>query len=147
MARGPKTEKHVLSYPRDLADPKDWLNFVELDPFSPSWKRLGLNDEDLRALQISICSWPDPANVIQGTGGLRKIRFAPRSWNTGKSGAARVYYAYFPEYGLVALIYAHSKDQMEAISDEQKKVIKKVIQEVQRHLDANAAAFGRKGRS
>ena len=27
---------------------------------------------------------------MKGTGGVRKIRFAPPSWQTGKSGAARV---------------------------------------------------------
>lgn len=90
MARGPKSEKHTLFYKRDLLNPKEWLNFVELDPFTPAWKRLGLGDEDLRALQISICSWPDHGSVMSGTGGLRKIRFAPESWKTGLSGAARV---------------------------------------------------------
>lgn len=114
---------------------RHWLWFVELDPFTPAWKRLRLSDDDLRALQIAIILWPDKAPVIQGTGGLRKLRFAPESWHSGKSGAARVYYAYFADHGLVALVYAHGKSEMEAISAAQKITIRSLIVDIQRYLD------------
>lgn len=143
MSNGPVTEKHTLYYQRDQLDPKEWLNFVELDPFVPAWKRLGLTDLDLRALQLLICASPDRAPVMGGTGGLRKLRFAPSSWNCGSSGAARVYYTYFPEYGLIALVYAHSKDEMEEISEGQKRQIKRTIQEIQTYLDGNPVAHGK----
>lgn len=130
-----ETERVKLSYPRDLADPKEWLNFVQLDPFPPAWKRLELDDDDLRALEIGIMIFPDGPPVVKGTRGLRKIRFASDRLHGGKSGAVRVYYAYFPEYGLVALIYAHDKADAETISDAQKKQISKLIEEVQKYLD------------
>lgn len=124
-----------------------WFTFVELDPFTPAWKRLGLGDADLRDLQIEICSWPDKPPVMSGTGGLRKMRFAPRTWAMGLSGAARVYYAYFPNDGLIALIYAHSKSEMEEITDVQKKVIKSLIQDIQKHLSARSERHkGKPGR-
>lgn len=135
MGSGPQTERHKLCYPRDLLDPKEWLNFVLLDPFPRAWKTLGLDDDDQRALEIAIMAWPDNPPVVAGTGGLRKIRFAPQEWNAGKSGAARVYYVYFPEYGLVALVYAHRKSDMEEIPEAQKQVIKSLIAEIQRYLD------------
>ena len=140
MGKVPERKHHRLSYPRDLLDPKEWLNFVELDPFAPSWKRLGLGDAELRALQIAICAWPDHAPVMAGTGGLRKLRFAPAVWKGGKSGAARVYYAYFPEFGLVALIYAHSKDDMETIDAATRNEVKALIQQVHRYLATGSRA-------
>lgn len=135
VAKTPPKEKRVLHYQRDALDPKRWLNFVQLDPFPAAWKGLGLSDDDLRALEILIMSWPDKHPVMAGTGGLRKLRFAPGAWNSGKSGAARIYYAYFPAYGLVTLIYAHGKNEMEAIADNQKKVIRQLTAEIQASLD------------
>lgn len=131
--------KHLLHFQRNLRNPKEWLNFVELDGFAAAWKRLGLDDADLRSLQIGLCISPDGASVIQGTGGLRKLRFAPEKWNRGRSGAARIYYTYFPKHGLIALVYAHSKNEMEAISATQKKAIKSLIEEIQTYLDSPPA--------
>lgn len=116
--------------------PRVWFTFVELDPFTSAWKRLGLQDADLRDLQIELCAQPDKPPVMSGTGGLRKMRFAPYAWKTGLSGAIRIYYAYFPDFGLVALVYAHSKNDMSEISDAQKKAIKSLIQDIQRYLEA-----------
>ena len=144
MGKVPDRKTHRLRYPRDLLDPKQWLNFVELDPFAASWKRLGLGDSDLRLLQIAICAWPEHAPVMAGTGGLRKLRFAPGGWKGGKSGAARVYYAYFPEFGLVALIYAHAKDEMETIDAATRNEIKALIQQVHRYLVMGSNA-GKRG--
>ncbi len=114
---------------------KSWLWFVELDRFAPSWKKAGLDDEDLRALQTVICLAPNDAPVVVGTGGLRKLRFAPPRWQTGSSGAVRVYYAYFPSHGLVALVFAHAKNDLGSISEVQKRVIKGLLQQIQQYLD------------
>ena len=44
-------------------------------------------------------------SIVAGTGGI-KIRFAPPSWNTGKSRATRVYYLVFG--GFHAAYLSHS---------------------------------------
>jgi hypothetical protein len=137
MAKEPERCRRTLTYPRDLCDPKDWLRFVQLDPFPPSWKRMGLDDvDDLAALEVAIMAWPERAPVITGTGGLRKLRFAPAAWAKGKRGAARVYYASFGSNGLVALVYAHDKPRMESISAAQKNIIRRLLQEIQEFLDS-----------
>lgn len=41
---------------------------------------------DLQALERILIANPDAGDVIPGTGGLRKLRFAPPSWHTGKRG-------------------------------------------------------------
>ncbi len=137
MGREPERCRRTLTYPRDLCDPKDWLGFVQLDPFPPSWKRLGLDDvDDLAALEVAIMAWPERPPVISGTGGLRKLRFAPAAWSTGKRGAARVYHASFAANGLVALVYAHDKARMDTISTAQKGVIRRLILEIRNFLDS-----------
>jgi hypothetical protein len=58
--------------------------------FAADWRRLGLTDDDMRALELAVMEQPEKGVVMRGAGGLRKIRFAPPSWHTGKSGAVRV---------------------------------------------------------
>jgi hypothetical protein len=77
------------------------LSFIQLTAFASNWKRMKLTDDDLRALEFAIATAPDAPPVMRGTGGLRKIRFAPGRARAGKSGGARVCYAYFGEFGLV----------------------------------------------
>src|SRR5688500_11732265 len=52
--------------------------------FAADWRRLGLGDEDLRALESAVMQRPERGSVMRGSGGLRKVRFAPPSWHTGK---------------------------------------------------------------
>ena len=61
--------------------------FIEVPMFSKKWKELGLSDENLRELQNVLLKDPKSGDVIQGTGGLRKIRI-PLD-NTGKRGGGR----------------------------------------------------------
>lgn len=71
--------------------------FLQLSRFAARWKQLGLIDEDLQALEALLRDQPEKGAVVQGTGGLRKLRFAPPSWRSGKSGATRVIYIVFVE--------------------------------------------------
>ena len=50
--------------------------FVELPSFRNDWRALGLADGDLRRLQEELLTDPQAGRVMQGTGGIRKIRFA-----------------------------------------------------------------------
>jgi hypothetical protein len=54
-------------------------------------------------LERELIDSPDKAPVIEQTGGLRKLRFAPPGSVRSKSGAYRVCYAYYPAYGTIAL--------------------------------------------
>lgn len=65
-------------------------SFLQTSPFVADAERLGLDDEDMQALERLLIERPDRGAVVAGTGGVRKVRFAPPSWHTGKSGAARV---------------------------------------------------------
>lgn len=68
---------------------------------------------------------PESGVVMAGTGGLRKIRFAPPSWNTGKSGATRVCYALFSGAATAYLVALFAKKEKPNLSDAEKATAKK----------------------
>lgn len=87
------------------------LSFAQVAVFAAKWRTLGLTDEDLQALERLIAADPTAGDVMRGTGGVRKVRFAPPSWHTGKSGAARVCYAAFTRIGTVYLLTVFAKNE------------------------------------
>ena len=63
--------------------------------------------------------------VIEGTGGIRKVRFPLE--NRGKSGSVRVCYTDFAEYEVTYLITAFTKKDQENLNDEEKNVLRKLV--------------------
>lgn len=49
--------------------------FVELPIFRFRWEAMGLDDDDLARLQRELLEDPKIGPVMQGTGGVRKMRF------------------------------------------------------------------------
>ncbi len=130
----PRRQRRTVAYPQHAVKPEDLLRFVELTPFVDGWKDLELNDEDLEALQVLIMLNPKGPPVVPGTGGLRKLRFAPARWKRGKSGAARVGYAYLQEYGTILLVIAYSEDEQDDLTPDEKKLIHSLLQRVEKEF-------------
>lgn len=77
---------------------------IQTIAFRSLWKSEGFPDEDLQALESDIMRDPGANPVMKGTGGLRKIRFAPPSRGKGKSGSMRIGYAQFPTHAIIVLV-------------------------------------------
>ena len=73
---------------------------------------------------------------MKGTGGLRKVRFAPPSWHTGKSGATRVCYAHFPKYGRVYFVAIFGKSGKANLTAAERQAVAKVLKRIGDALDA-----------
>lgn len=86
-----------------------------------------MTDDDLQALEFQILDGPAVAPVVRGTGGLRKTRFAPSKWKQGKSGAIRVGYVYFQDFGIVLLLLAYAKSAKDDLTPDDKKTIRTLI--------------------
>lgn len=98
---------------------------------------MGLNlDDDMWALFATIMVSPESAPVVAGTGGLRKLRFAPPTWKSGKRGALRVCYAYFPKHAIILLVMAYGKNEKETLSAAEKKGIKQYLEQAEKWLDS-----------
>lgn len=111
--------------------------FIEVPLFTKRWKEIGLNDADLLNLQIMLLKNPQSGPVMEGTGGIRKVRFPLE--NKGKSGSVRVCYTDFEEYEVTYLITAFTKNDQENLSAEEKTVLKKLVKALK-----NEAANSRK---
>jgi mRNA-degrading endonuclease RelE of RelBE toxin-antitoxin system len=129
-------ERHTLVYPSYVFEPEDWLRFVYLIPFQKRWEKLGLTDDDLRALEIAIMTDPKRPKVIVGTGGLRKIRFGDGKSGKGKSGGQRIYYTYFQSYSIVFVTAVFGKSEVDDLSDAAKAVMAALIKEIESQLDS-----------
>lgn len=118
-----------------MVNPDDLLNFIELRSFAASWEELGLEDDDLAALQIELMSDPRQGPLVKETGGLRKLRFSPSRWRKGKSGALRVGYVYFERYGLIVLVLVYKKGEMDDISAADRKQFRALIGRIEKQLE------------
>lgn len=99
--------------------------FIEVPIFSKRWKEIGLDDVDLKALQIMLLKDPESGPIMEGTGGIRKVRFPLE--NRGKSGSVRVCYTDFAEFEITYLITAFEKKDQENLTDSEKNVLKKLV--------------------
>ena len=53
--------------------------FIETPSFTKKWFALGFTDDDLVELQQFLLKNPEAGDIMVGTGGLKKIRFAFRA--------------------------------------------------------------------
>ena len=131
-----KPRTGVLVHKPHQFDPDDLLHFVETDEFCEDWYDLGFNLEtDLWELQTIIMSAPDRAPVIPATGGLRKLRFGRKQQGVGKSGGARVCYAYFKKHRIVLLVMAYGKDRKDDLTSQEKHGIAEYLARIEHYLD------------
>jgi hypothetical protein len=110
------------------------LSFIHLSTFQADCRKLGLDDEAIRELELLIMDRPDFGKIIPGTGGLRKIRFSPARWRRGKSGATRVCYAYFIHAAQVYFVAAYAKNERENITPAEKAGYRRLLAEIEKTL-------------
>lgn len=100
--------------------------FVELPHFEA--KRDDYLDElGFRALQDELMANPEAGDVIEGTGGLRKLRFMDKRRRKGKRGGLRVIYYWWDEGSQFWLFTLYDKDEMTDLTPSQRKQLKAMI--------------------
>ena len=78
---------------------------------------------------------PQSGPVIEGTGGIRKVRFPLQ--DRGKSGSVRVCYTDFEEYEVTYIITAFTKDEQENLTQEEKNVLKRLVKTLKKEAGNN----------
>ena len=104
--------------------------FIYTEPFRRCWKAMGLIDKDLPILENALLENPHIGDVIEGTGGARKMRI--QLDGRGKSSGGRVIYLDVFEKEHLYLLFAYPKNVQEDLSPEQKKAIKSMIEAIRR---------------
>jgi len=99
--------------------------FIETPLFTRQLHKL-LSDDDYAAFQAALIRNPEAGDVIQGTGGLRKVRVALAG--RGKSGGARVIYYWFNDRDQIGLLMMYPKNVQVDLSAEQRKALQAVVE-------------------
>ena len=87
------------------------------------------NDPELeRIIKKDILDDPTRGDTISGTGGIRKVRVKDKSRGKGKRGGFRVLYLDLPKHNVTYLLLLYNKDQLDDISPEYKKSLKKIVE-------------------
>ena len=107
--------------------------FVELPSFMARWKSLGLDDADLLRLEIELLNNPKVGAVLQGTGGVRKVRFAFE--DRGKSGSIRVIYIDFEIYEKIFLLTAYAKADQANLTKQERNDLKGLVELLELDLE------------
>lgn len=84
-----------------------------------------MTDENLRELQNILLENPKAGKIIQGTGGLRKIRIPMEE--KGKRGGARVLYVDIELKESIYFVNVYSKNEKEDLTEDEKKAFKTVV--------------------
>ena len=81
--------------------------FIETEIFTEDVKLL-LDDDEYRKLQVFLAMQPDYGDLIQNTGGLRKIRWL--AGGKGKRGGVRVIYFHHTREFEIRLLLSIAKE-------------------------------------
>ena len=100
--------------------------FVELPAFA-RFRADYLDDEGFRSLQTALMKSPDAGDVIEGTGGLRKLRYGDARRGKGKRGGLRVIYYWWLAGQQFWLFTLYDKDEADDLSAKEKKLLKDML--------------------
>lgn len=85
-----------------------------------------LGEEDYRGLQNHLLQQPESGDVVRGSGGVRKVRWA--SEGRGKSGGVRVIYYWKKSDSEMWMLTIYSKSEKATIPGHQLKKIEEAIE-------------------
>ena len=98
---------------------------IETSIFTKQIKEL-LTDEVYRELQNILVAYPESGKLIQGSGGLRKIRWGTAS--TGKRGGVRAIYYFANSKNQIFMLMVYAKNERNDLTKEQLSLLKKVVE-------------------
>lgn len=104
--------------------------FVYTMPFRKCWAAMGLSDEDLEELEKVLLKNPHVGEVIQDTGGARKMRIQLEG--RGSRGGGRVIYIHVFEKEQLYLLFAYPKNVQDDLTPDQKKAVRKIVEDIKK---------------
>jgi mRNA-degrading endonuclease RelE of RelBE toxin-antitoxin system len=102
------------------------MEFIEATAFTRQLRNY-LSEDEYRGLQDALAENPAAGDVMPGTGGFRKMRWADERRGKGKRGGLRVIYFHFEEDDQIWLLTLYGKDEAADLSNPQKKALQAAI--------------------
>jgi len=101
--------------------------FIESKIFE-KFREKYLDDESYQALQNFLVEQPLSGDTIQGTGGLKKLRWAANG--KGKRGGVRTIYLYLSDREHIHFLTIYAKNEIKDLTTDQKKILKVIAEEI-----------------
>jgi mRNA-degrading endonuclease RelE of RelBE toxin-antitoxin system len=102
------------------------MEFIEAPAFTRYLPKY-LDDEQYRKLQDALVAAPEMGDVIPGTGGFRKLRWADVRRGKGRRGGLRIIYYWFDGQNQIWLMTVYDKNEAADLTPEQRKTLKAAI--------------------
>lgn len=102
----------------------EYMEIIETSIYTEEITRL-LSDDEYKELQDFLIQHPTYGDLIQGSKGLRKIRWKLR--NRGKSGGIRNIYYFYEEKKTLYMIYVYKKGKTENLTPKQIETLSKTF--------------------
>lgn len=106
--------------------------FIYTDEFLKLIDQYKFSGMDERELEMIILNNPKVGEVIQGTGGLRKLRFSKENSNKGKSGSFRIFYLDLEGRNYIVLMAILKKNEDENLSKVDRNFLKSRINDMKK---------------
>ena len=87
-----------------------------------------LSDDEYAELQKVLVAAPNAGDLIPGSGGLRKIRWAIQG--RGKRGGARIIYYHLISRDQFYMLLIYGKNEQDDLSPEQLRMLKKAVEAI-----------------
>lgn len=101
------------------------MKFIETTIFTKLMPKY-LTDDEYRVLQWHLLLNPEAGDIVRGSGGVRKVRWAPKG--KGKSGGVRIMYYFKKSDDEIWLLTIYSKSEKATIPGH---ILKKIAQEIE----------------
>ena len=98
---------------------------IETSIFTKQVKEL-MTDDVYRELQNTLVAYPESGKVIQGSGGIRKIRWV--IVGKGKRAGGRAIYYFANSKNQIFMLMVYAKNERSDLTKEQLSFLKKVVE-------------------
>ena len=102
--------------------------FIETTTFAKQLPR-HLDDDGYAALQAFLSVHPEAGDVIRGTGGVRKIRWAMRG--RGKRGGSRVVYYWLTKEDRIYLLTVYAKGAKDDLTAAERAAWRRAVEAIE----------------
>jgi len=103
------------------------MEFVEAPSFTRHLQDC-LNEDQYRKLQNRLAADPEMGDVVSGSGGFRKMRWADARRGKGQRSGLRIIYYYFAMDQQIWLMTLYAKDEAADLTAGEKKTLKNAVQ-------------------
>src|SRR6266481_257606 len=103
------------------------MEFIEAPAFTRYVSEY-LADDEYCELQNQLANNPALGDLMPGTGGFRKLRWADQRRGKGRRGGLRIIYYYFPADRQIWFITLYDKDEASDLTPKERQILKGAIQ-------------------